>query len=463
MIESYKVNKIDVNLPISKRFFKPKKIFILGLILCFAGLIVEICSGLYIKKVYYEQTTYNTEPLYIKDLDLEEFKNINIEIANSDIEFIDSQKYGISICYYTNAKGYCVEYSMEDNELRVKDNLSKIDKGIYTPFYSLSAQYPPVGYVKVYIPTKNTYNEINITTLRDSDISINIADNKLKCNELNISSNTVTERFNNNVKLNNIVSQDTEITLDNVNSIIRNLTSDRLYYYNDGGKSIFENINDIDKNKIEILTNRGKVEISNMASQNIIYENFYGKSKFDNIIAKHLEINDVNGETDISKMKSYYVDYNCEGEGSSKLKNIDVNNLDLKIQGCEFKILDSTINKFNGSSTYAINLDLSNVSIAENLYVSAEEGNIKADGNFLGNTSIQLVNGDIDFITSVDETLYNYNLETYGQISINGKKYEKVYNEEEESEINIVNKQNVNLKNNIDITSESGYINLNFK
>ncbi len=474
MIEVDRSNGINKNRSDSKNFFKPKKIFIFGLILSLTGLILEICSSVYVKKNYYEQTTYDSEPIYIKDLDLDSFKNIDINVANSDVEFIDSKNYGISICYYTNSKGYGYNVQSGDNELRIRDDFSKINNNIYMPFYTLKAQYPPTGYIKVYMPIENEYNKININTLGDSDISINATDSKLKCNELNIASDIIEMRSDNvieiqsgNIKLNNIDAQDTEIVSHDGKSVIRNLASDRFYYSKIDGETIFENINlnYINKSKIELSLSGGKADISNMLSKNIVCNSNSEKINFNNINADSLEMNNYNGKVNISKVESNYLDY--YSAGNTEFKDAKIDKFILEEEGGKFKILDSTINKFECLSE-CVDLDLSNVSIAQNLKVDADIGTIKADGNFLGDTSINLYSGDIDFNTSVDESLCNYNLKTYNHIFVNGKEYDYdtvQYDDdiEYENDKKVVNKHETDLTNTINITSEEGNINLNFK
>ncbi|MDR5587076.1 DUF4097 family beta strand repeat-containing protein [Clostridium aquiflavi] len=96
----------------------------------------------------------------------------------------------------------------------------------------------------------------------------------------------------------------------------------------------------------------------------------------------------------------------------------------------------------------------SNNLIANGLKIASNNSDIDLDGEFKGVTSISSHYGDINLRTNISKELYNYSTSCdYGDINIDGDKF-----------TNKVEKNgNNNAQHSIDITSNNGDINVNFK
>lgn len=467
MIENISNNGSPIKKHEDKKVNKPKKIFILGLIIIFIGLALGLASSFFrsIGIYNYNKKASVLEPVYIKELNLDEFKNIDIDVDNSDIEFIEADTYGISICYYPTEQGYEMTYKLEDDKLKIKDNLNDLQNNspdAYFMFFdfrpNITLAYPEKGYIKIYMPIKEQYNEINIIKTDEGNISLNNTNTILKCTTLNINS---LGNMGGEVKLNNITSQDAEIFLEEGKSIIRNLDFNRFIYKNSYGDALFENIGNNTASKIDIEMEHGKSEISNMVAKNIIYNNLYGESKLENVNSNSLEIISGNGDINALSVTSTYLDLSY---GSGDLKFRDVNSTSFKayVENGNFKILDSTIHNLDSSFVNS-DVDLSNVSISNNLGINSENSNIKTDGRFTGNVAIYSDYGDINLITHISEEEYNYKLRTTSSLTINDKLYESEYKEDNDDYEEIfVDKQEAK-PNSIEIISETGNIDLKFR
>lgn len=459
-IKEHKIKKINI----------PQKIFILGLIVIIVGTFLGLISsfGISMSINNYNKKAFILEPVYMKELNLDNFKNIDIDVTNSDIEFIKADNYGVSICYYPTGQGYEMTYKLEDDKLKIKDNFNELLYGNpidYVRFFSFAPNidtvYPQKGYIKIYMPVENEeqYNEINITKINEGNINLNnFNTTPLNCNTLNINS---LGDIGGEVKLNNITSQDAEIFLEEGKSIIRNLDFNRFIYKNSYGDALFENIGNNTASKIDIEMEHGKSEISNMVAKNIIYNNLYGESKLENVNSNSLEIISGNGDINALSVTSTYLDLSY---GSGDLKFRDVNSTSFKayVENGNFKILDSTIHNLDSSFVNS-DVDLSNVSISNNLGINSENSNIKTDGRFTGNVAIYSDYGDINLITHISEEEYNYKLRTTSSLTINDKLYESEYKEDNDDYEEIfVDKQEAK-PNNIEIISETGNIDLKFR
>lgn len=459
-IKEHKIKKINI----------PKKIFISGLIVIVVGTALGLISsfGINITINNYNKKALVLEPVYMKELNLDNFKNIDIDVNNSDIEFIKADNYGVSICYYPTGQGYEMTYKLEDDKLKIKDNFNELPYGNpidYARFFSfapnINTVYPQKGYIKIYMPVENEeqYNEINITKINEGNINLNnFNTTPLNCNTLNINS---LGDIGGEVKLNYINSQDAEIFLENGKSIIRNLYFSRFVYKNSYGDALFENIGNKASSKIDMEMEYGKSEVSNMTAKNITYNNLYGESKLKNINSDSLELVSEDGDIDTAGITSTYLDLNY-GSGILRFRDINSSFLKAYIENGDFKILNSTIHSLD-SSFINSDINLSSTSTTDTLNINSENSNIKADGKFTGNVAIYSDFGDINLTTHISEEEYNYKLRTTSSLTIDDKLYESEYKEDSDNYEEIfVDKQEVR-PNNIEIISETGNIDLKFK
>ena len=99
----------------------------------------------------------------ITELDLEQIKNIEIFADFSNIEFIESDKYGIDICYFNKE----VAWNLDDGNLSIS---SKSKNKFHFFNIDLSFQNPK-EYIKVFLPAGVQLGTVSVET-GDGDIRI---------------------------------------------------------------------------------------------------------------------------------------------------------------------------------------------------------------------------------------------------------------------------------------------------
>ncbi|GAA0076602.1 hypothetical protein UT300005_09800 [Clostridium sp. CTA-5] len=208
----------------------------------------------------------------------------------------------------------------------------------------------------------------------------------------------------------------------------------------------------VDLTNLNVKANSGDFTMSDINVNEIYINCNYGDVISRNIVTNNLTLELNNGDIDLENIKS---------NNNAILKN---SYGDIKIRNSEFNILSNNMN--NG------NLEMGNVKVENNtinneygkitsnnlisngLKVKSNNGDIDLDGEFKGTTSLSSHYGDINFRTNISKDLYNYSAScNYGDINIDGDKFEK----------KVQNKGNNNTQNTIDVTSNNGDINMDFK
>lgn len=98
-------------------------------------------------------------PIEIKDLKLNKFTDIDIESDVFDIEFIESNDYGIEIKYYENIEK--PTYSLEDGTLKISTAAKNISN---FRFFNLDFNFDIINdqSIKIYLPKNTNLNNISI-------------------------------------------------------------------------------------------------------------------------------------------------------------------------------------------------------------------------------------------------------------------------------------------------------------
>lgn len=197
----------------------------------------------------------------------------------------------------------------------------------------------------------------------------------------------------------------------------------------------------------------GDLNLTSIESKKISFENEYGSVKFKEVNGEELscvmDSGDFNGENlNISKNYSIESDY-----GSINIKNSDFGNFKATLNSGDF--------------------DSDSINISQDCDIKSEYGSVNVENSSLGNFTANLDSGDIELsnITSIknvdiqnsygdvklsgkiDKNSFNYYLKCedgYGTIEFNDKEYEGNFNKDN------------NAKYNINITVESGEIDLEF-
>lgn len=206
----------------------------------------------------------------------------------------------------------------------------------------------------------------------------------------------------------------------------------------------------VDLESIDVKADNTNIAMNGISASGILLHCKYGNINAENINTGIFNVEMDNGNINIKKLNS---------NNNSVLKNL-YGNIEIK---------DSTLNKLSNDVNNG-SLNVENTSI-DNVIISNEYGNIKShslrtnglqiksdnskinlDGEFKGNTSIKSDYGDVKIKTNIPQELYNYSVSCkYGNIKIGKEKFEN----------NI--KINNNKENGIDIVSDNGNINIDFK
>lgn len=206
----------------------------------------------------------------------------------------------------------------------------------------------------------------------------------------------------------------------------------------------------VDLDSIDVKSDNANITMNDIIASDILLHCEYGNINAENINTDIFKVEMDNGNINIKKLNS---------NNNAVLKNLYGN----------IQINDSTFNKLSNDVTNG-SLNMENTSI-DNVIINNEYGNIKShslitnglqiksdnskidlDGEFKGNTSIKSDYGDVKIKTNIPQELYNYSVSCeYGNIKIGKEKFEN----------NI--KINNNKENSIDIVSNNGNINIDFK
>ena len=197
----------------------------------------------------------------------------------------------------------------------------------------------------------------------------------------------------------------------------------------------------------------GDLSLNNIESKKISFENEYGSVKFKDVNSEELscvmDSGDFNGENvNISKNYSIESDY-----GSINIKKSDFGNFKATLSSGDFDGDGINISQDCDIKNEYGSVNIENSSLG-NFTANLESGDIELSNiTSINNVDIKNSYGDVDLSGKLDKNSFNYYLKCedgYGTIDFNDKEYEGNFNKDN------------NAKYNINITVESGEIDLKF-
>ncbi len=304
---------------------------------------------------------------YIKDMDLESFNRVEMDIYYSDIEFIKSDHYGVDICYYEHMSD--PTYSVENGTLRIYDNPKNSNGGFWGIGFLFNQMTP---HIKVYSPDEAEFEKVNI------------------------------KDRNGDVKLDSLNAKQVDLTC----------------YYGD------VNLNDLNSVNVDIVMQNGDSKISNLDCDTLSYKNSYGNAELKNMVCtKSLTMSFKNGDLRVSGMKSEIISYE-NSYGDCIIYDTSSDSFEATVSNGDIKISNSILGETRLENHYG-EISASNV-FTKKLNVVNQNGDTEIHGDILGNTTIRSSYGNVDINTSMRESDCSYNLSTlYGDVRVGSKKYKE--------------------------------------
>lgn len=206
----------------------------------------------------------------------------------------------------------------------------------------------------------------------------------------------------------------------------------------------------VDLDSIDVKSDNANITMKDISASDILLHCGYGNINAENINTDTVNVEMNNGNMNIKKLnsnnnavlKNLYGNIQINDSTFNKLSN-DVNNGSLNMENTS---IDNGIinNKYGNIKSHSLTTN--------GLQIKSDNSKIDLDGEFKGNTSIKSDYGDVKVKTNIPQELYNYSVSCeYGNIKIGKEKFEN----------NI--KINNNKENSIDIVSNNGNINIDFK
>ncbi len=209
--------------------------------------------------------------------------------------------------------------------------------------------------------------------------------------------------------------------------------------------------NEVDLDTIDVKSSTTNFTMDSVNANEISINCSYGKIDAKNVVTKDLKLDMKSGNVKLENIKSNNNAVLKNSYGNMKIKNSEFNVLSNYMNNGNFEMDNVKVDNETIDSKYG-KIKANNL-IANGLKVESNNGDIDLDGEFKGITSISSRYGNIKFRTNIAKELYNYSvLCDYGNINIDGDKFEK----------KVQNNGN-NTQNTIDITSSNGDINMDFK
>jgi len=309
----------------------------------------------------------DSTPLSVKNLTLEPFQSIDMNVGQADIELIYSDHYGVDIQYYGDTD--LPQYTVENGRLEVSDTSLQ-----ETGFLWLNMNFnfmQTQNIIKIYLPANTSLKSIKVQNNTGSfhlnGVTAEKADIHLDFGALQII---------------NAVLGDTSIVLQNGSSTIQNTDVKSLSFSNDFGKSSFENLKTDSFNTSTIKAENGQINITNFSSTGpLLLEDKFGGIRVDGMKAGSVKSTMQNGKLEM--YHSQINDLTVENSfGDINLNDLTSNGLNLK----------------NGN------------------------GSISLNGTLKGSSTIKSDFGKVTLKTSLAQSKYNYDFSTdFGSMKINGQ------------------------------------------
>ncbi|MDF2632112.1 MAG: hypothetical protein K0Q85_708 [Caproiciproducens sp.] len=309
----------------------------------------------------------DSTPHSVKNLTLEPFQSIDVEVGQTDIELIHSDHYGVDIQYYGDTE--LPQYTVENGTLKISDTPAQKAGFLWLNMNFNFMQTQNI--IKIYLPANTSLKNIkvqnNTGSFQLNGITAEKADIHLDFGSLQIR---------------NAVLGDTSIVLQNGSSTIQNTDVKNLSFANDFGKSSFENFKTDSVTNSTIKAKNGQIDITNFSSTGpLLLEDKFGGIRVDGMKAESVKSTMQNG-----KLEMYHS---------------QINDLTAENSFGEINLNDLTSNGLN---------------------LKSGNGSISLNGTPKGSSTIKSDFGKVTVKTSLTQSKYNYDFSTnFGSVKINGQ------------------------------------------
>lgn len=330
-----------------------------GLILSITGYSMGASrKGVYLDKTGVQLIGYNdgNSETKITELDLESFKNIDVDAGFCNVELIDSDKYGIDIHAYSGQWAW----EIKNDTLRV----SRMDKQrLEVSFFVYESGPIQKGNINIYLPLKEGYKTVSIKA--DSG----------------------------NVNIGGLTADDVEIKNSFGKAELREITSDNL---------------NIDLASVGFAG-------SDLNAQNIICKNNFGKAIFKDIEAETF-IADVDScDFELTGCTAGSIDVS-NNFGKIDFKDINTGTLNADADSCNLTLMDSNAGSIDINNSFG--KIKANSIISSKTNIKADSVDVYLNGDFSGETTVSTSFGDIELTTSNKKEYYSYDVSvSFGKIT----------------------------------------------
>ena len=342
---------------------------VLGLIL---GIIGFVCGGARAVNVNQSGIHISSGALQtIKDLNLNAFQSIDLDTKDFNIEFVQSEHYGIEISYYND--DHQPTYSVENGTLKASD-------GEQNQFYNLNfGFFWHPNTMKIYLPKNVSLKDV---TIKNASGSINIADFSAQTTNIGLSSGNLT--------MHDAASNTLTITLSSGNITLENVNSETAENTKIESQSGWINIKNLSSKTLAVSAKSGNIDLKGITTSQFSSDSKSGNTTIQNSKIGNSNLESQSGNliaTDITtdsltaKCSSGYVKFNGALGGKTDLQassgNVDFSTSIAEDQYSYGLTARSGNIRVNGDGD-ADHTKLNN-GAANELTINTKSGNINAD------------------------------------------------------------------------------------
>ncbi len=229
---------------------------------------------------------YGSEKVYELDKTIVEGDITNIELNSSygDVILCDSEDDNVYVEYYYNQVGDSSrepEYGVDNGTFTFKDPRNTGSNFIIN-FSFFNSTKDSENYVKLYIPSSVTYENVNIDTdlgdvtcddLNGKDVVINNNSGDINCKNITCETITITDDLG-DVELDNITADTIDVINNSGDINCTNITSNELSIEDDLGNIYLDKV--ICEENISITNSSGDIDINNIESTDVSIEDDLG-------------------------------------------------------------------------------------------------------------------------------------------------------------------------------------------
>ncbi|WP_042145453.1 DUF4097 family beta strand repeat-containing protein [Paucisalibacillus sp. EB02] len=264
-----------------------------------------------------------------EELSLKEFKNIELNIADGDIEVIPSDEYKIEI---ERMEGTKITHAVENKTLSIKEETNSGFKFVMNFSFNIQETV-----IKIYVPTDAEFTDITIAS-KFGDIQLD----GLNVNKLHVYSN------------------DGEVAIDNIHS-------DKIVVENKYGDVKSTNLK---TNHLEVEINDGDANLESIVAANTVLNNHYGDTSLSNFTSKGTKIESEDGDINI----------NGELLGQTTI-NSNYGNIYLKLANKESEMSYNIQNKYGGivvNDNQYVTKATNSVNSPNKMVINSKDGDVEA-------------------------------------------------------------------------------------